>query len=82
MAYRRTPKIEARMAQTRARILGAAHVKDIECIEDITRRVAVETQTIGCARELILSPPAVTELAQTLAQTATQTIDQSADQHA
>jgi 5-methylthioribose kinase len=64
------------------RILGAAHVKDIECIEDGTRRVAVETQAIGCARELILSPPTVTELAQMLAQTATQTIDQSADQHA
>lgn len=63
------------------RILGAAHVKDLECIADITQRAAVETQAIGCARELILSPPAAGELAEVVSQTVTQTIDQSVDRH-
>ncbi|HJP30125.1 MAG TPA: S-methyl-5-thioribose kinase [Candidatus Latescibacteria bacterium] len=48
------------------RILGAAHVEDIESIEDDARRCAVETQAIACGRVLIADPPSTESLPQTV----------------
>ncbi len=39
------------------RILGAAHVEDIESIEDVAERCAVETRAITCGRTLVIDPP-------------------------
>ena len=39
------------------RILGAAHVEDLESIEDLARRRAAETRAITCGRALICDPP-------------------------
>lgn len=44
------------------RILGAAHVQDIESIEDLNQRRAVEEQAIACGRQLILNPPNLRDL--------------------
>ncbi len=45
------------------RILGAAHVQDIESIQDVEQRCAVEKQAITCGRALIMDPPSSQELA-------------------
>ena len=47
------------------RMLGAAHVGDLESIESIADRVAAETCAIACARVLILNPPEVESLTET-----------------
>jgi 5-methylthioribose kinase len=49
------------------RILGAAHVEDIESIENVHARRAVEARAIGCGRALITTPPCSGDLAQTVA---------------
>lgn len=49
------------------RILGAAHVEDIESIEDVAERRAVETRAIACGRALITDPPLAGDLVQIVA---------------
>lgn len=49
------------------RILGAAHVEDIESIADVAERRAVERRALACGRRLVVQPPAIDDLAAVLA---------------